>query len=172
MDSVADLGAFVDAELKYYDRCRDVLMQLKQNWPAGYDSTITRLTVYKLTQRLGRLKLMVETITGNLGHAQIPHMRTKIDTTPLKKNLLPWDNGQPFALHVQRLPMFLLLTLLEKKRTDTNSAHHGLAWTVQQPLKVQHSSIGMLRLHSDCQGFQVTISQSEISEHSCALYPE
>lgn len=34
-DSVADLGAFVDAELKYYDRCRDVLMQLKQNWPAG-----------------------------------------------------------------------------------------------------------------------------------------
>jgi hypothetical protein len=34
-DSVADLGAFVDAELKYYDRCRDVLLQLKQNWPAG-----------------------------------------------------------------------------------------------------------------------------------------
>lgn len=34
-DSVADLGAFLDAELKYYDRCRDVLMQLKQNWPAG-----------------------------------------------------------------------------------------------------------------------------------------
>ena len=34
-DSVADLGSFVDAELKYYDRCRDVLMQLKQNWPAG-----------------------------------------------------------------------------------------------------------------------------------------
>ena len=34
-DSVADLGAFVDAELKYYDRCRDVLMQLKQSWPAA-----------------------------------------------------------------------------------------------------------------------------------------
>ncbi|KAL2038453.1 hypothetical protein N7G274_008792 [Stereocaulon virgatum] len=34
-DSVADLGAFVDAELKYYDRCRDVLLQLKQDWPAG-----------------------------------------------------------------------------------------------------------------------------------------
>lgn len=34
-DSIADLGAFVDAELKYYDRCRDVLVQLKQNWPAG-----------------------------------------------------------------------------------------------------------------------------------------
>ena len=35
VDSVADLGAFVDAELKYYDRCRDILMQLKQTWPAG-----------------------------------------------------------------------------------------------------------------------------------------
>ena len=34
-DSVDDLGAFLDAELKYYDRCRDVLMQLKQSWPAG-----------------------------------------------------------------------------------------------------------------------------------------
>ena len=26
----------MDAELKYYDRCRDLLMQLKQSWPAGY----------------------------------------------------------------------------------------------------------------------------------------
>jgi len=34
-DSIADLGTFVDAELSYYDRCRDVLVQLKNNWPAG-----------------------------------------------------------------------------------------------------------------------------------------
>lgn len=33
-DSVTDLGAFLDAELKYYDRCRDILLQVKQNWPA------------------------------------------------------------------------------------------------------------------------------------------
>ncbi|KAL9127869.1 MAG: hypothetical protein Q9217_003334 [Psora testacea] len=32
-DSITDLGAFVDAELKYYDRCRDVLVQLKRDWP-------------------------------------------------------------------------------------------------------------------------------------------
>ncbi|KAL8815489.1 MAG: hypothetical protein Q9223_005370 [Gallowayella weberi] len=34
-DSITDLGAFLDAELKYYDRCRDVLLQLKEAWPAG-----------------------------------------------------------------------------------------------------------------------------------------
>lgn len=34
-DSIADLGAFLDAELKYYDQCREVLLQLKNNWPAG-----------------------------------------------------------------------------------------------------------------------------------------
>ncbi|KAL8734864.1 MAG: hypothetical protein Q9166_001216 [cf. Caloplaca sp. 2 TL-2023] len=34
-DSIADLGAFVDAELSYYDRCRDVLLQLKETWPAA-----------------------------------------------------------------------------------------------------------------------------------------
>lgn len=35
-DSIADLGSFVDAELEYYDRCRDELLRLKREWPAGY----------------------------------------------------------------------------------------------------------------------------------------
>ncbi|KAI5783784.1 hypothetical protein FPQ18DRAFT_298566 [Pyronema domesticum] len=34
-ESMADLGAFLDAELEYYDRCRDVLMSLRRQWPAG-----------------------------------------------------------------------------------------------------------------------------------------
>ncbi|KAI9844326.1 MAG: hypothetical protein M1837_005630 [Sclerophora amabilis] len=34
-DSVTDLGAFLEAELDYYDRCREVLMQLKRDWPAS-----------------------------------------------------------------------------------------------------------------------------------------
>lgn len=38
-DSVADLGAFLDAELSYYDRCREVLLQLKRDWPAGSVAT-------------------------------------------------------------------------------------------------------------------------------------
>lgn len=38
-ESVADLGAFVDAELEYYDRCRDELLRLKRDWPAGQTSS-------------------------------------------------------------------------------------------------------------------------------------
>ncbi|KAI9677452.1 MAG: hypothetical protein M1817_006406 [Caeruleum heppii] len=37
-ESVADLGAFLDAELDHYDRCREVLLQLKREWPAGESS--------------------------------------------------------------------------------------------------------------------------------------
>ena len=33
-ESVADLAAFLDAELEYHDRCRDVLLRLKRDWPA------------------------------------------------------------------------------------------------------------------------------------------
>ena len=33
-DSVLDLSAFLEAELAYHDRCRDILLQLKQDWPA------------------------------------------------------------------------------------------------------------------------------------------
>ncbi|KAK5156825.1 hypothetical protein LTR04_005539 [Oleoguttula sp. CCFEE 6159] len=34
IESVADLTSFMEAELTYYDRCREVLMQLKRDWPA------------------------------------------------------------------------------------------------------------------------------------------
>ncbi|KAI9721514.1 MAG: hypothetical protein M1812_002276 [Candelaria pacifica] len=34
-ESVEDLGTFLEAELHYYDRCRDVLVQLKKDWPAA-----------------------------------------------------------------------------------------------------------------------------------------
>ncbi|EXJ80413.1 hypothetical protein A1O1_08558 [Capronia coronata CBS 617.96] len=33
-ESVADLGAFLDAELAYHDKCREALLQLKSEWPA------------------------------------------------------------------------------------------------------------------------------------------
>jgi len=33
VDSIADISAFLDAELAYYDSCRDVLMNLKREWP-------------------------------------------------------------------------------------------------------------------------------------------
>ncbi|OAL33926.1 hypothetical protein AYO20_06761 [Fonsecaea nubica] len=33
-ESVADLAAFLDAELAYHDQCREALLQLKSQWPA------------------------------------------------------------------------------------------------------------------------------------------
>ena len=34
VESVQDLTSFLEAELTYYDRCREVLMQVKRDWPA------------------------------------------------------------------------------------------------------------------------------------------
>jgi hypothetical protein len=33
VDSVSDLTSFLDAELAYYDSCREALLQLKRDWP-------------------------------------------------------------------------------------------------------------------------------------------
>ncbi len=35
VESVADLGAFLEAELEYHDRCREVLLRLKRDWPTA-----------------------------------------------------------------------------------------------------------------------------------------
>lgn len=32
-DSISDLTAFLEAELNFHDRCREVLLQLKNDWP-------------------------------------------------------------------------------------------------------------------------------------------
>ena len=32
-DSIVDLGSFLEAELRYYDRCRDILLHMKETWP-------------------------------------------------------------------------------------------------------------------------------------------
>jgi len=34
-ESIADLTAFLDAELAYHDKCREALLLLKDEWPAG-----------------------------------------------------------------------------------------------------------------------------------------
>lgn len=35
VDSTADLTAFLEAELAYHDRCKEILLQLKRDWPVG-----------------------------------------------------------------------------------------------------------------------------------------
>lgn len=34
-DNVMDMSAFLDAQLEYHERCREALMQLKNEWPGG-----------------------------------------------------------------------------------------------------------------------------------------
>ena len=46
-ESVADLSAFMDAELEYYDRCREVLLNLKRQWPIGAGYVLQAL-IYNL----------------------------------------------------------------------------------------------------------------------------
>jgi len=57
-ESIQDLGGFLEAELAYYDRCREVLVQVKRDWPAYVISSDVLLTtiistdsvVYSTTQ--------------------------------------------------------------------------------------------------------------------------
>ncbi|KAK4540910.1 hypothetical protein LTR36_008418 [Oleoguttula mirabilis] len=52
VDSVGDLTSFLDAELTYYDRCREVLVQLKREWPA--QTAINRSGAASPVNGLGR----------------------------------------------------------------------------------------------------------------------
>lgn len=37
-EGVADLTAFLEAQLSYHEKCTEVLLQLKNDWPVGYVS--------------------------------------------------------------------------------------------------------------------------------------
>ncbi|EEP79489.1 conserved hypothetical protein [Uncinocarpus reesii 1704] len=47
-DNISDIRAFFDAQLNYHDQCRDVLLQLRDEWPVGHQpvrrSTVSRTT--------------------------------------------------------------------------------------------------------------------------------
>ena len=34
VESIADLEAFLEAQLNYHEKCREVLLQLKNDWPS------------------------------------------------------------------------------------------------------------------------------------------
>lgn len=42
-ESLVDLEVFLEAELEYHDRCREMLLKLKKEWPAAYVFTGSRL---------------------------------------------------------------------------------------------------------------------------------
>lgn len=35
VDNVMDLSTFLEAQLEYHDRCREALLQLRNEWPGG-----------------------------------------------------------------------------------------------------------------------------------------
>jgi hypothetical protein len=45
VESVADMTSFLDAELAYYDSCREILLQLKREWPANQGFVHTTLVI-------------------------------------------------------------------------------------------------------------------------------
>ena len=38
VDMVQDLNSFLEAELSYHDRCREILLNVKREWPLRYES--------------------------------------------------------------------------------------------------------------------------------------
>jgi len=59
-DSVTDLTAFLDAELTYYERTRDILVQLKRDWPSSASPT----TAQASAQRRGGPRSRTNTINS------------------------------------------------------------------------------------------------------------
>lgn len=41
-ENVADLAAFLEAELAYHDQCREALLQLKEEWPTRFADPLLR----------------------------------------------------------------------------------------------------------------------------------
>ena len=89
VDSVADLGAFLDAELVYYDKCREALLQLKNEWPAecANDSSCWVGSVHS-PLLAGTLGHRVVVLGQTLGHVLIQHTLLHTDLTQSKKSLL------------------------------------------------------------------------------------
>jgi hypothetical protein len=52
VDSIIDLGTFLDAELAYYDRAREILMQAKKDWPTYVG--LCRLCIFTFTDQTQR----------------------------------------------------------------------------------------------------------------------
>ena len=46
VDLVQDLSSFLEAELSYYDCCREMLLDVKRKWPARWVRIIVASTTY------------------------------------------------------------------------------------------------------------------------------
>jgi len=48
-DNVGDMYTFLEAELDYHDRCREILLQVKHSWPSRY-ATFLSLQIMSLEE--------------------------------------------------------------------------------------------------------------------------
>ncbi|KAF7719616.1 Uncharacterized protein PECH_003493 [Penicillium ucsense] len=73
-ESVMDLGSFLEAQLEYHERCREVLLQLRSEWPAGCSQTPSpprrpsrarSNTAHSYQERYEPLQEELETVTEN-----------------------------------------------------------------------------------------------------------
>jgi len=57
VESVADLSQFLEAELTYHESCRNILLELRKNWPAQVQYVDwNHFVCYILTFKKGKLK--------------------------------------------------------------------------------------------------------------------
>ena len=86
VDSIADLTAFLDAELGYYDRCRELLFQLKREWPAGYEFCASK-ECFPSNTPIDRLSKSLVTPDDRRGLGQTQH-------TPTLSDMIRWMKSQ------------------------------------------------------------------------------
>ncbi|KAG9240313.1 hypothetical protein BJ878DRAFT_299927 [Calycina marina] len=90
-ESVSDLGAFLDAELEYFDKCRDELLRLKRDWPAGTSSPDRSQrrpaprsrsnTVHSYKDRLAEEEPEPEPVRPSIrSTARVPSSSTRLET--------------------------------------------------------------------------------------------
>jgi hypothetical protein len=126
-ESVNDLTAFLEAQLSYHERCREVLLQLKQDWPGpsvghgGYDNRQHRSrsnTAHSYADRLNPVeeppppKLTIQSSHSSRSHTPHPYENEPLATRPSPTRASTFDvtgrfrrEESPMGLQrLQRMP--------------------------------------------------------------------
>ncbi|CAZ82913.1 unnamed protein product [Tuber melanosporum] len=138
-ETMADLTAFLDAELEYHDRCRDILVGIRQNWPAG----LTAKDKKRLRSRsnpahsFGNGSGIREESPPPLPQVERPSIRSRVNNT----------GGSPESN--DRSGLFRLPTPDHNDRLSTKPAFHRTN-TLPTPGRIgQYESESMGRRRSD-----------------------
>jgi hypothetical protein len=161
VESVADLGAFLDSELEYYDRCRDVLMQLKRDWPArcvyslfwGLPVTSVKMNAYPNSFPAAKPMLrLIATVVAAIVQGPSLLAPTMSATVPMTNNpprllslslaLLYAPLGHPLPTAAMTPPAVnseMQSTLQSRPTTEPPPLKGPPKFTVNQPLLMEHA---------------------------------